>query len=113
MTRPSYTRDCREVFDEECEVILEPGSQQQCTMVDQVTSTVMMIMMMIMMMMMMMMITMMDQVEYAEQCSTVYSQECVTVQEKICREPEIVQPPPSDDYGVPKVRPRIEEKGLG
>ena len=79
MTRPSYTRDCREVFDEECEVILEPGSQQQCTMV--------------------------DQVEYAEQCSTVYSQECVTVQEKVCREPEIVQPPPSDDYGVPKVRP--------
>ena len=80
MTRPSYTRDCREVFDEECEVILEPGSQQQCTMV--------------------------DQVEYAEQCSTVYSQECVTVQEKVCREPEIVQPPPSDDYGVPKVRLR-------
>ena len=24
------------MFDEECEVILEPGSQQQCTMVDQV-----------------------------------------------------------------------------
>ena len=95
MTRPSYTRDCREVFDEECEVILEPGSQQQCTMVDQVTNTVIMIMM----------ITMVDQVEYAEQCSTVYSQECVTVQEKVCREPEIVQPPPSDDYGVPKVRP--------
>ena len=82
VTRPSYTRDCREVFDEECEVILEPGSQEQCTMV--------------------------EQVEYSEQCSTVYTQECVTVQEKVCSEPEIVeQPPPSDGYGVPKVRESV------
>ena len=79
VTRPSFSRDCRQVFDEECEVILEPGSQEQCTMV--------------------------EQVEYSEQCSTVYTQECVTVQEKVCSEPEIVeQPPPSDGYGVPKVR---------
>ena len=35
-----------------------------------------------------------------------YEQECVTVQEKVCREPdlEIVQLPPTDGYGVPQVR---------
>ena len=34
-----------------------------------------------------------------------YEQECVTVQEKVCREPdlEIVQLPPTDGYGVPQV----------
>ena len=35
VTRPSLSKECREVFDEECEVILEPGTQQQCTTVDQ------------------------------------------------------------------------------
>ena len=43
------------------------------------------------------------QVEYTEQCSTVYAQECVTVQEKVCREPELQLPPPTDNYGVPQV----------
>ena len=80
LSRPSYRRDCREVFDEECEVILEPGSRDQCTTV--------------------------EQVEYSEQCSTVYTQECVTVQEKVCREPDLQ--PPGDGYGVPQVSPSVE-----
>ena len=43
------------------------------------------------------------QVEYTEQCSTTYAQECVTVQEKVCREPDLQLPPPTDNYGVPQV----------
>ena len=43
------------------------------------------------------------QVEYTEQCSTVYAQECVTVQEKVCREPDLQLPPPADNYGAPQV----------
>ena len=73
--RPSLTKECREVFDEECEVILEPGTQQQCT---QVVET-----------------------QYEEVCSTVTEQECRTVQQKVCQNVE--QPPPIDGYGVPLV----------
>ena len=67
------------VFDEECEVILEPGTQDQCTQV--------------------------DQVEYTEQCSTTYTQECITTQEKVCKEPELQLPPVEviDGYGRPQV----------
>ena len=91
------------MYDEECEVILEPATEQQCTQVDQVISPCYLHT-----------ISLLSpcinnhdvQVEYSEQCSTVYEQECVTVQEKVCREPdlEIVQLPPTDGYGVPQVR---------
>ena len=85
------------MYDEECEVILEPATEQQCTQVDQVISAISILSPLY---------TRGVQVEYSEQCSTVYEQECVTVQEKVCREPdlEILQLPPTDGYGVPQVR---------
>ena len=62
------------MFDEECEVILEPGTQQQCTQV--------------------------QETQYQEVCTTVTEQECRTVQQKVCQN---VEPPPTDSYGVPLV----------
>ena len=75
VTRPRFEKECREIFDEKCEVIIEQATEEQCTEV--------------------------DQTEFEEQCTTAIEEKCSTVQEYKC-EHQNSEPAP-DSYGVPQV----------
>ena len=67
MSRPTYTKTCEEVTDEECEVIIEQVMEQQCKEVE-------------------------DR-HYEEQCEVVGTEEeCTTVQEYKCNHPQLASP---------------------
>jgi hypothetical protein len=66
VSRPIFSKNCREVYDEECEVIIEQTLQQQCKEV--------------------------DQTGYEEQCNTVTEEKCSTVTEYKCKQPQLASP---------------------
>lgn len=73
--KPVFTKDCRDVTDESCEVIIETTMEKKC---EDFQETL-----------------------YSEECSTVNEEICSTQQELVCEEAAPVAPP-SDSYGVPK-----------
>ena len=73
VTRPRYAKNCYEVFEDECEVIIEQVVEQQCKQV--------------------------EGTEFEEQCNTIMDEECTMKEEYICEQP----PPgygQQSNYGV-------------
>jgi len=62
-TRPVFSKQCHQVMDEKCEVILDTEWEDQCSQV--------------------------ESVEYEEECNQVTSQECVTTKEWICEDQDL------------------------
>jgi len=75
VTRPLLKKDCREVYDEQCEVIIEQTMEEQCTEV--------------------------EQTEYEEQCTNGYEQQCETVQQYQCQDEAVAAVAPPTSYGAP------------
>ena len=77
MTRPVFTKNCQDILEEKCEVIIEMIIEEKCTYL--------------------------EQTEFEEQCSTEYEEVCETVQQYECDGEDVAAVAPSTSYGVPEV----------
>ena len=71
------TKNCHEILEEKCEVIIEHTVEQKCTDI--------------------------EKTEFEEQCTTEYKEVCETVQQYKCDDEDVAAVAPSTSYGVPKV----------
>ena len=77
VSRPVFTKNCKEILEEKCEVIIEQKVEQKCTDI--------------------------EKTEFEEHCTTEYEEVCETVQQYECDDEDVAAVAPSTSYGVPKV----------
>ena len=77
VSRPVFIKNCQEILEEKCEVIIEQIIEEKCTDL--------------------------EQTEIEEQCTTEYEEVCETVQQYECDDEDVADVAPSTSYGVPEV----------
>ena len=76
LSRPVLTKECHQVMEEECQVVVDQVWEDQCTQV--------------------------EIVEWVEECGTREAEECTQTSEWVCEDQDLGLE--VDEYGAPQVR---------